>query len=118
MTEQEYMIYTDNLRKKTLNPSNPAFEHGVIGMAAEAGELLDIHKSQIDYGKPVDKEHVLEEMGDLFHYMTYIMKLYGWTVEDLITHNVNKLNKRYPNGYSDQDALARKDKCLENAPQD
>lgn len=102
--------YVEDLRKKELRMPDHAFAHGVIGIAGEAGELVDILKRQMAYGKEPDEQHVLEELGDLFHYMVYLMVRYGFTIDDIINANMEKLDKRYPNGYSDKDALERKDK--------
>ncbi len=112
MTEQEYMKYTNDLRKEELNPVPSAIEHGITGMAGEMGEIVDIKKRLQVYGKPIDRAHMLEELGDMFHYMTYIMHYYNWTIKDVMEYNKLKLDVRYPEGYSDKAALARKDKVL------
>lgn len=110
MTEQEYKIFVDNLKNDDLDCSDVVLIHAVFGIAGEAGELVGIVKKQMVYHKPVDENHIKEELGDLLHYMTYLMNKYGWTIKDLAQANMDKLKKRYPNGYSNEDALVRKDK--------
>jgi len=53
---------------------------------------------------------LIEELGDLFHYMSRLMYNYELSLTDIIQANVNKLGKRFPNGYSDKDAIGRADK--------
>jgi hypothetical protein len=43
--------------------------HATFGISGEAGELLDAVKKHIIYGKPLDRENVVEELGDLEFYL-------------------------------------------------
>lgn len=110
MTEQDYKQFVDNLKNDDLDCSDVVLIHAVFGIAGEAGELIDIVKKHMAYHKPVNVAHIKEEMGDLLHYFTYLTNKYGWTLEELMEENYQKLKIRYPDGYSDVDALARKDK--------
>jgi len=83
--------------------------HAAIGLAGEAGEVLDIVKKSWVYGKALDEAKLQEEAGDVLHYLTMLCIKMGWTWQDLIDNNTAKLNKRYPNGYTDQAAIARAD---------
>ena len=84
--------------------------HMAMGVAGEAGELIDAVKKHWIYGKPLDLENVKEELGDLLFYATKIANLCGLTWDEIEAHNVEKLKKRYPTGYSDAAAQARADK--------
>lgn len=110
MTEQEYMQYTESIEGHTFNFENAEVIHGVIGISSEAGELVDAIKKQIVYHQPLNKDNIKEELGDLLHYMTYLLRYFGWTLEDLMDNNVDKLTKRYPNGFNFKDAMLRRDK--------
>ena len=84
---------------------------GVSGVSGEAGELLDAIKKHTIYGKPLDVENVIEELGDLEFYMERIRQVTGITREQTIEANIAKLGKRYSSGkYSNQQAQARADK--------
>jgi phosphoribosyl-ATP pyrophosphohydrolase len=93
--------------------------HAALGIGGEAGEIVDIVKKHWTY-KCADKEFkglsvdeydkLIEEMGDLLYYMQAMLLKMGLTFEDIRAHNVNKLQKRFPNGYSNQAALDRADK--------
>ena len=38
--------------------------HMAAGISGEAGEVLDIVKKAFAYGKPIDRAHLIEELGD------------------------------------------------------
>ena len=57
-----------------------------------------------------------EEAGDTLHYLTMLCVKMGWTWQDLIDNNTTKLKKRYPNGFSKADAIARADVGPERPP--
>lgn len=107
MSEDEYKKFVDYLKNDDLDCSDVVLIHGILGIA---GELIDIVKKHMVYHKPVDIAHIKEELGDLLHYVTYLTNKYSWTFEELMEANFQKLKIRYPNGYSDKDALERKDK--------
>lgn len=85
--------------------------HAALGVAGEAGELADAIKKHVVYGKPLDRNNVVEELGDLRFYMQQIMNMHGITDEEVLQGNATKLNKRYHTGaYSNEAAIARADK--------
>lgn len=83
---------------------------GSIGVAKEAGELLDILYRYTVYGKPLDVAHVREELGDTLFYITQIANSMGLTLDECMRANIEKLEKRYPGGFSEKAALERADK--------
>lgn len=85
--------------------------HMALGIAGEAGELVDAIKKHAIYSKPLDVENVVEELGDIEWYMEGLRAALGITREQVLQHNVDKLNKRYPQQYSDADAQKRADKA-------
>ena len=84
--------------------------HAAMGIGGEAGEVLDTIKKHVTYGATLDRDNLLEEAGDLLFYVTALLIHSGHTVKQAIDHNQAKLNKRYPNGYSDHHATERLDK--------
>ena len=103
----------DKLKKlKKLKPTPLQCEllHAAIGIAGEAGELLDAVRKHVFDGQPLDRENVIEELGDLCFYMEAAMQAVGVSREEIEQRNQAKLSKRYEAGYSDQQAQERKDK--------
>lgn len=98
----------------TLTPDKCDLWHAATGTAGEAGELLDAIKKHVVYNKELDRENVIEELGDMEFYMEALRQKLGITRHETLFHNHNKLmKKRYPNGYSDAAAIARADKVGE-----
>lgn len=97
--------------KEEMTGADAHLMHMAIGIAGEAGELLDAIKKQVIYRKPLDRENVLEELGDLEFYMEGIRQAVGFTREECLEANIAKLGKRYEGlTYSDQAAQDRADK--------
>lgn len=85
--------------------------HAALGVTSEAGELATSVKKHWAYLAPLDRENILEELGDLMFYVAALAQVCDFSLEQVVAHNIDKLNKRYPSGsYSDQQALARADK--------
>jgi NTP pyrophosphatase (non-canonical NTP hydrolase) len=94
--------------------STPQLElvHDALGIAGEAGELVDAIKKYVIYNKELDIENVIEELGDLEFYMQDLREKLGITREKTLLHNMEKLSKRYKDfQYSDQQAQDRADKA-------
>lgn len=87
--------------------------HAAIGIGGEAGEIQDTIKKVCIYGQPLAGKHhenLIEELGDLEFYMQELRSLIGVTREETLMANIAKLEKRYPEGYSDESAKQRADK--------
>ncbi len=72
---------------------------GVMGLCGEAGECIDIVKKHMFLGHDLDKEHLLDEASDCLWYLATIASGLGISLEEIAMHNINKLKKRYPEGF-------------------
>lgn len=95
----------------SLTPLDAHILHMGVGVAGEAGELLDAIKKAVIYRKPIDIENVKEELGDLEFYMEGIRQALGITRQETLDGNIAKLSIRYGQKYSNQSAVERKDKA-------
>lgn len=84
--------------------------HAAIGVSGEAGEILDAIKKTWVYGQPLDRENLIEELGDIEFYLQALRSLLNVPRGEVLQANMTKLRKRYPTGYSDKAAQARADK--------
>ena len=85
--------------------------HAALGVASEAGELVDAVKKHTIYGKPLDRANIIEELGDLRFYIQAMQNVLGITEFEVLQANANKLAKRYRGlKYTDQAAIDRADK--------
>lgn len=73
---------------------------GVLGLSGEAGEVVDHVKKVILQGKPFSKEKIVDELGDVCFYLQAIMASCGTSFTEVIEKNREKLNNRYPKGFS------------------
>jgi NTP pyrophosphatase (non-canonical NTP hydrolase) len=81
--------------------------HGIMGLDTEQGELMDALKKALIYGKPIDDVNILEEVGDSLWYQSLILDAIGKTFADAMDVNVQKLRARYPEKFTEAQALNR-----------
>ncbi len=81
--------------------------NGVLGLAGESGEVADIVKKHLFQGHELDKDKLLDELGDVLWYIAITAKGIGVTLNDIATHNVDKLKKRYPKGFESERSVNR-----------
>ena len=93
-----------------LTPVKAHIWHMGTGISGESGEILDTVKKHVVYNKALDIENLIEELGDMEYFMEGLRAATGITREQCLQHNLDKLAKRYPAGYSNQAAQARADK--------
>ena len=85
--------------------------HMAVRISGESGALLDCIKKHTMYNKPIDRENLVEELGDIEFYLEGLRQVFGVTREEVLAINQAKLEKRYSSGkYSNQQAQARADK--------
>lgn len=97
---------------RSMSPTRAHALHMAVGVAGEAGELLDAVKKHVIYDKALDRTNVVEELGDLEFYMEGLRQGLGITREETLEHCQAKLSKRYASGsYSNRAAQERADKA-------
>jgi|TARA_R110000737_G_scaffold341193_1_gene364712 NTP pyrophosphatase (non-canonical NTP hydrolase) len=87
--------------------------HMAVGIAGEAGELLDAVKKHVIYNKSLDVVNIVEELGDLEFYMEGLRQSdkVGVSRDATLRMNKEKLSKRYHTlTYTDTHAQERRDK--------
>lgn len=70
--------------------------HAAIGLSTEAAEILDAYKKDM-FGKrkPISRDNMIEEAGDVFFYLNNHMRAWNITFHDILKDNVKKLANRY-----------------------
>ena len=71
---------------------------GVMGLAGESGECVDLVKKFICQGHSLDSEHLMKELGDVAWYLALTADAIGCSLEDVLEINIKKLEARYSNG--------------------
>ena len=116
ITTEEYLKLAERTESLHANfeKYDPRTIHGVVGLAGEAGELLDNIKKVIFYGLEPNKKNLKEELGDSLWYIAQICRAENWTIEELMAENIDKLLIRYPESFTTEQAELRADKCLQD----
>lgn len=106
MTVNEYQ----ELAMATLNPELNKKEvliNSVMGLCGESGEAIDIVKKWFAQGHDLDKEHLAKELGDIAWYLAEAATALDLSLEDVFQANIEKLKKRYPDGFDTKKSLVR-----------
>lgn len=70
--------------------------HAALLITSEGGEVADVIKKNFAYGRPLDRIHLLEELGDLVWGINLMIKTADLTWDQVLGANIAKLEKRYP----------------------
>ena len=88
--------------------------NAAFGLVGEAGEFADLVEKALFQGQH-DHEKLVDELGDLCWYLAAACTALGIDLETVMQRNIDKLKKRYPDGFSSEASQARVDTLLDNA---
>lgn len=115
-----------------------AVSNAALGLTGEAGEVADLIKKAIYHGRnfkkftnlegikhtplggeerPISPEDVKDELSDVLFYVSAMAQEFGFTLEDVAKHNREKLEKRFPEGFSTEASAQKKDRASEVKPE-
>lgn len=106
MTANEYQRLAMTTRNADMTDRDTLI-NGVMGLCGESGEVIDLVKKHLAQGFPLDREHIVKELGDVMWYIAEIATVMGVTMEEIMEANIEKLRRRYPDGFSYEKALHR-----------
>lgn len=74
--------------------------HAAMGMSGESGEILELYKKDMfgyhyEGKKSLDEEKLLKEIGDIFWYFSLMLYASGFSLDEVMRSNAEKLRKRY-----------------------
>ena len=98
------------LAMTTLNPElnkKDVLINSVMGLCGESGEAIDIVKKWLVQGHELDKEHLIKELGDVAWYLAESATALDIPLEQIFQTNIDKLKKRYPDGFDKEKSLTR-----------
>jgi NTP pyrophosphatase (non-canonical NTP hydrolase) len=96
---------------RTSNPKLSTVDHilnGALGLTGESGEVADLAKKALMQGHLLDAEHIAKELGDICWYIAETATALGYDLETIMQMNVEKLMKRYPEGFDSELSQHRK----------
>lgn len=81
--------------------------NGVMGLCGESGEVIDLVKKHLHQGHELNKDEVIKELGDVAWYIAEIAYALDVELETVLKLNIEKLKKRFPNGFDKNKSLNR-----------
>ena len=106
MTINEY-------QKQAMATLNPALSRqdvlmdSALGLCGESGEVADLLKKHLMQGHPFDREKFAKELGDVAWYLAEAATALGMDLETILQMNIEKLKRRYPDGFNVEKSIHR-----------
>ena len=97
MDMHSYQLAAARTINKDLAPKSVE-AHALHLMAAEVGEIHGIYQ-KIYQGHVIDPEELKKELGDLLWGIAELCTALDWELDKIAAMNIEKLRKRYPNGF-------------------
>lgn len=108
MTLNDYQFLAQRTSRKDLYPGEHLL-NGMLGLAGEAGECCDlVKKHNFQDGRNI-KDALKEELGDVMWYVCEAASALGLCLEEVAQYNIEKLKRRYPDGFDAEHSLHREE---------
>ena len=85
-----------------------------MGLVGESGETVDYMKKVLFHGHEFNIEKLASELGDVLWYVAGMCSVLDVSLEEVAQYNIEKLIKRYPEGFTEQDSVNRVEENEEN----
>ena len=107
MTINEYQAAALRTAQTEQLTANELLLNSALGLCGESGEVADIVKKFRFQGHDLDFEHIAKELGDVAWYLAVGAYAIGLDLESIFRMNKEKLEARYPDGFSTDHSLHR-----------
>lgn len=97
------------LAARTINPrlnKEEVLRHSLFEMCGELGEVHSIYQ-KVYQGHQIKVADLQLEVGDLLWGIAEFCTVNGWSLSDIAEKNVEKLRKRYPEGFTEEKSVNR-----------
>jgi len=94
----------------SLKDTGTMLNTAALGLAGESGEIADHVKKVMFHGHPLDdatRDKIAKEIGDILWYCAMTAKGIDLGLGEIAAMNIDKLRKRYPEGFSTENSLNR-----------
>lgn len=95
MNHQEFRKSVLRTARTDMLPNQQLFNI-LLGLGGECGEILDCFKKELFHGHPKDRKKAIDEVGDVLFYLYWLAENQGFSIEECMLNNKEKLEKRYP----------------------
>ncbi len=96
MNTNEYQMKIERTARKFQGNRDAELMFLASGLAEEAGEVMQAARELVFKDKEVSNMTVALELGDCLYYITQLAKQFGFSIEEIMQLNIDKLNVRYP----------------------
>jgi NTP pyrophosphatase (non-canonical NTP hydrolase) len=79
----------------------------LICLQGELGEIAEPIKKYLWSGHELDCSHIQDEVGDVLWCLATLCNTLGISLENAMVGNIEKLQRRYPDGFSSQRSRQR-----------
>ncbi len=90
--------YNEFVKSMKVYPEKHAIMYPALGLCGEAGEIAEKVKKWLRGDRELDKEGLLKELGDPLWYITSLADDLGFTLQDVVDANIEKLSSRKDRG--------------------
>ena len=104
-------------QKEAMTLLNPALTkqdvlvNAVMGLCGESGECVDLVKKHLFQGHELDRAKLMKELGDVAWYLAEAATALEVDLSDILQANLDKLHKRYPQGFSTEKSIHREEQA-------
>lgn len=107
MTINEYQTAALRTAQTDKLTTSELLLNSALGLCGESGEVADIVKKHRFQGHDLDFDHIAKELGDVAWYLAVGAYAIGFDLESIFRMNKEKLEARYPDGFSADRSLHR-----------
>ena len=86
---------------------NGILTNSVMGLCGECGEAFYLVKKLLFHGHELDRDSLIKELGDIAWYLAEAAEALEIPLEEIFKRNIEKLRKRYPEGFSEERSINR-----------
>lgn len=81
--------------------------HEVQNLSIEAGKVSDYMKKVVGHGHDLDKQHLCDGLALVYHSLLSLCSSFELDIGDVAEANIEKLRRRYPEGFSSERSIKR-----------
>ena len=99
MTFSDYQATASRTLNQALSKDDQLLD-AAAGLAEEGGEVLAIVRKHRFQGRQLDRDRLVEELGDALWCIATVASSLGVQLAEVATANLDKLSARHPKGFS------------------
>lgn len=90
--------YSEWVEGKIITEGQTRLFENTLGLLGEAGEVAEKIKKKFRDNNRIEPHEIVKELGDVLFYTVALANFYGYSLEEIIEINVDKLDSREERG--------------------